>query len=301
MNVCSIASLQCYPVGFDPSIEPSSLSSHFIETASIRLVGIDVDGTLIGSSGEIPPAVWQIARRARAAGIRLVLCSGRPAFGLTVEYAKELDADGWHVFQNGASVVHLQTQESLSTGLPSFAVQRLIEQARMSDGVLELYTDTNYATESTSIWARQHAALLGVPFQPRSFETLSGTPVRAQWLVSVDDVDATIAASPLGLEIAQSSSPLMPQTRFVGLTRAGVSKGSALRTVAANYGISLQQAMYVGDSGNDLSALRIVGYPVAMANAEPEVLAAATHVVPHVDEGGLAEAFQIALQQRITR
>jgi hydroxymethylpyrimidine pyrophosphatase-like HAD family hydrolase len=84
-------------------------------------------------------------------------------------------------------------------------------------------------------------------------------------------------------------------TRFIGITREGVSKGSAIRSVAAEYGVDLQDVMYVGDSGNDLSALKIVGYPIAMANAEAAVLKAAKHMVGHVNVGGVAEALQLAI------
>ena len=50
---------------------------------------------------------WEAAARARARGIRLALCTGRPAFGLARGFAERLDGGGWHVFQNGASVVRL--------------------------------------------------------------------------------------------------------------------------------------------------------------------------------------------------
>jgi Cof subfamily protein (haloacid dehalogenase superfamily) len=236
-----------------------------------------------------------MAAQAREAGIRLVLCSGRPAFGIALEYARQLDPDGWHVFQNGASIVHLGSGESLSTSLPSGATTALVAHARRTGHLLELYSDRDYVTESTSEWAREHADLLGVPFEPRSFDSLDGI-VRAQWLASTEDAAALIAAAPGGLEIAQSSSPLMPATQFVGLTRAGVSKGTAVRSVAERLGIAIRDAMYVGDAGNDLAALRIVGWPVAMANADPAVLAAAKHVAGHVDAGGLADAFEIALR-----
>jgi len=76
---------------------------------------------------------------------------------------------------------------------------------------------------------------------------------------------------------------------------AGISKGSAMRAVAAEYGLALKDVMYVGDAGNDLPAMTLVGHPVAMANAAPEVLAAAAHHVGHVDEGGLADALDQAL------
>jgi hypothetical protein len=87
----------------------------------------------------------------------------------------------------------------------------------------------------------------------------------------------------------------MPDTQFVGFTHEGVSKASAMRTIAEEYGIALEDVMYVGDSGNDLPALRVVGHPVAMANATPAVIAAAAQTVASDDEGGVAEALQIAI------
>jgi Cof subfamily protein (haloacid dehalogenase superfamily) len=261
----------------------------------IRLIGIDVDGTLVGASGAVQPAVWLAAERARAAGIHLALCSGRPAFGVALEYAQRLDPDGWHVFQNGASVVHLPSGRSRSAALPTGVAETLIAQSRASGALLELYNDRELACESTHAWAREHAVLLGVPFEPRAFESLTPPIVRAQWLTPVDEVARVVAAAPPGVEVAQSTSPLMPETRFIGLTHAGVSKGSAIRSLVDEYGISLAEVMYVGDAGNDLSALQIVGYPVAMANASRDVLAVARRIVAHVDLGGVAEALDAAL------
>jgi hydroxymethylpyrimidine pyrophosphatase-like HAD family hydrolase len=90
----------------------------------------------------------------------------------------------------------------------------------------------------------------------------------------------------------------MPDTEFVGLTHEGVTKGTAIRSVAEEYGVPLEDVMYVGDSGNDLSALRIVGHAVAMGNADPPVREAARYIVGHVDEGGLAEALETAINLR---
>ena len=263
--------------------------------ALIRLVGIDVDGTLLGSSGEVDPRVWQVASRARAVGIRLALCSGRPAFGSTAQYVQRLDADGWHIFQNGASIVNAATGCTRSAHLPPRQVKDMITRARGSHHHLELYSDEDYVTESLSDWARKHAEILGVPFEPRPFEALKGAVVRAQWLFSKADAEAFMKNAPKDLEVAQSTSPLMPDTQFISLTGQGVSKGGALRTLAAEYGVDLRDVMYVGDSGNDLSALQIVGHPIAMANAEPAILAAVKRSVGHVDEGGLVEALELAL------
>jgi hydroxymethylpyrimidine pyrophosphatase-like HAD family hydrolase len=53
--------------------------------------------------------------------------------------------------------------------------------------------------------------------------------------------------------------------------------------------------MYIGDSGNDIPALRVAGHPIAMANADPAVIEVAERVVAHVDEGGVADALRIAI------
>ncbi|HET7546092.1 MAG TPA: Cof-type HAD-IIB family hydrolase [Polyangiaceae bacterium] len=264
----------------------------------IHLVGIDVDGTLLGSSGKIHPDVWDATRRARAAGIHLALCSGRPAFGLALEYARGLDAEGWHVFQNGASIVDVATGKSRSVPLPVDVVRGLIARARSTGDLLELYTDDELANESSSPLAHEHARLLGVRFEVRPFESLTQPIVRAQWLVSHEAGRQLAAVPHPALEIALSTSPLMPETTFVGITSAGVSKGSAMRTVADEYRIPLREVMYVGDAENDLSALQIVGHPIAMANAAAAVLKIATRRVDHVDAGGLAQALELAMAGR---
>ncbi|MGH8210733.1 MAG: Cof-type HAD-IIB family hydrolase [Steroidobacteraceae bacterium] len=261
----------------------------------IRLVGIDVDGTLVGSGGEVDPRVWQAAESARAKGIRLALCSGRPAFGVALEYARRLDAGGWHAFQNGASIMHLASGQSHSAALPPAAVKAFIAEARTTGNVLELYNDKEWVTESTAAWAHDHAGLLGVKFEPRPFESLQGVAVRAQWLLSSAQATHVMSVPHPGLEGAQSTSPLMPETQFVGFTRAGVNKASAMRTIAEQYNVALQDVMYIGDSGNDLPALRVVGHPIAMANAAPAVIEAATQTVAHVNEGGVAQALRIAI------
>lgn len=267
----------------------------------IQLVFTDVDGTLVGSSGTVLPDVWAAAERVRAADIRMAICTGRPAFGDARGYAARLDADGWHIFQNGASVLHLATGQSLSTPIPRESVAALVARARAIGRILELYTDTEYAVESTSPRAREHARLLGVPFTPRPFDSLEGTIVRAQWLVERAEEDEAVADDTGGLERSSSTSPVMPDTAFVNMTARGVDKAHAVRAIAAQYRIPLDEVMFVGDGNNDIAAMRSVGYPIAMANAEPAVHAIARQAVRHVDETGLVDAFALALDIRAAR
>jgi Cof subfamily protein (haloacid dehalogenase superfamily) len=262
----------------------------------IDLICVDVDGTLVGSSGDVLPAVWRAVERARGAGKRLVICSGRPAFGLTRALAERLDPDGWHVFQNGASIVHLPSGEARSGALPRGAVEALVERSRETERILELYSDFEYTVEREDDRAVRHAALLGVPFHARDLLSLEGDVVRAQWLLSPAEEPSVLAEPHEGLTLWPSTSPVMGDTSFISITGPGVGKAAAVRTVAAEYGVPLERVMMVGDGANDVEVMGIVGHPVAMGNAEPEVFALARHHVSHVDRGGLIEALDLAAE-----
>jgi len=263
--------------------------------APLRLVCVDVDGTLLGSDGVVHPANWEAAERARAAGLRLAICSGRPAFGISRAYAARLEPDAWHSFQNGASVIHLGTGDSKSNTLAPDVVAMLRERAIATGYVLEVYTDDDYAVENDTPEVRAHAALLGVPFRVRPLASLPAPHVRAQWLLARNQVDALLALPHAGLELSPSTSPVMPDTTFVNMTSAGVTKATAVRALALSYGISLEQVMFVGDGNNDVPAMAVVGHPVAMSNAEPAALSIARHRVAHVDHAGVAEALDLAI------
>lgn len=262
----------------------------------LALVCIDVDGTLVGSNNEVRDDVWTALEEARSAGIQLVLCSGRPAFGRAREYAERMQPDGWHVFQNGASVVRVGTGESLSSEFPAAELRELLAAAEQSGELLEVYTDTAYASTLRDTQAREHAELLGVPFPPLWPAELQGTPVRAQWLIRYEQLPAVRAITPAGLDLHPAGSPRMRETLFVSMTAPGTSKGSAIRRIAESYDIPLERTMMIGDGENDLQAMGVVGHPVAMGNAEDIVKAAARYHVGHVDAGGLLDALALACQ-----
>ena len=260
----------------------------------IQLICLDVDGTMVGSSGEVPDEVWASTDRLLAHGVRLAICSGRPAFGKARRYAGRLDPDGWHVFQNGASVVRLPGGNTRSRPIAPHLVRALVERSRVTGRPLELYGDATHAVEMDLPRTRRHAGLLGIPFVRRDLLTFDVPVVRAQWLVPHDEVDAVLAEPHDGLTLSHSLSPVMPDTSFLNVTPDGVDKGAAVRAVAEEYGVPLDRVMMVGDGANDVPVMRLVGFPVAMGNAERAARDAARHHVGDVDDGGLVEALELA-------
>jgi Cof subfamily protein (haloacid dehalogenase superfamily) len=279
--------------GFLPNLTRSD--EHDYISRVIKLICVDVDGTMVGSSGVVRPEIWAAAERVRNRGLHLAICTGRPALGITPALAERLDSTGWHIFQNGASIFHLGNGSSRSQPLPAGALDSVINRAHETGRVCEVYTDTGYAIINPNERSRQHADLLGIPFEERPYELLRAPVVRAQWLLGEEEVEAVLAEGAYGLSASTSRAPIMPDTVFINLTAPGIDKASGVIAVAETYGIPLEHVMMVGDGGNDVTVMRLVGCPVAMANSEPEVLAVARERVGHVDDAGLVEAFELAL------
>jgi Cof subfamily protein (haloacid dehalogenase superfamily) len=267
-----------------------------VGASTVKLVCIDLDGTLVGSSGSPTDAVWSAADRARKAGIHLAICTARPGTGLAWKWAKRLDPNGWHQFQAGASIMHTQTLQTHSAPLPDGAA-RLSYCAALANGwIFEAYSDADYIVDSDDPAAAAHADLLGIPYVRRSLTDLRGPVVRTHLIVTDAQLADALADTPPGCHALGATSPVMPGYNFVSVTAQGVSKASGVATLATLFGCDLAEVMMIGDGHNDVPAMRVVGHPVAMGNAPDDVATFARHRVAHVDADGVAEALDLAVQ-----
>ncbi|MFZ8812636.1 MAG: HAD family hydrolase [Thermus aquaticus] len=269
--------------------------------SAVKLVLVDVDGTLVGKDG-VPPCVWPRVEALRAKGVRLSLITGRPGRGETLGYARRLDPTGLHVFESGAVVLALSQAPHGPpatpvhvAALPEEAAQEAIRLARRLGLPLEGYTaQGGFYVEGDSPLLQAHQDLLGLKAEGADLLRLEEPLVRLQVLAGPEaPLGALLDALPPGLTYHVAESPKMPGVRFVSLTKKGVSKLSAARLVAEAYGLSLAECAMVGDGENDLELIRAVGLGVAMGNAPESVKRAAKRVVAPVEACGLGEALDL--------
>lgn len=262
----------------------------------VKLVLIDVDGTLFGPTG-VPQCAWEGAMRARAAGLHLSICTGRPGRGFALEYAERLDPEGFHIFESGAVIVSGHREVVQVSALPMQAYQRLLELSRLHDIPFEVYTaDGGFYREILHPDLLFHETMLGFKAEERDLGELAERVVRVQfvWRPSPawQQVREQILPMP-EVELHEATSPGMPGVGFSSVTARGVSKRAAAEWVAAQLGLDLGQCAMIGDGENDLELIQAAGLGIAMGNAPESVRQAADLVVSRVDECGLEQALDI--------
>ena len=261
-----------------------------------KLLVSDIDGTLIDKNGNISPQTNDAIALAQQAGITVSLSTGR-AITSTLRYIRELELDNFHIFFDGALVSRPSTGERIVARFIDPVVVR--EMVLFSDEKridLELFTTSNaYSareTWSTDVKARffEEETTIGDLNGIWEHEEI----IRAQIATKIEDKRLRIAEFDGHfhdcLDYVIAGSPAYPEAAFINIIAKGVSKGSALKTLAAHIGLRPEEVVAVGDWINDISLLSAAGLSIAMGNAVDELKQVADHITLDVEEHGLAKA-----------
>ena len=270
---------------------------------AIRLLVVDVDGTLIGRSGEPTPAVRRAIDDAGSAGIAVALCTGRP-MSSAAAISRDLGLVGPHVAFNGALVRDPSEPRAVfRRPLPAAALDRLIDLGRDAKLCVEVYTETSHYVERDWDEARRHSESIRVPYVVADFDEFFGRSDIIKVQIVTSDDRGREAAQRIGREFQGQlrfsvAIPVGPAAGLecVNVVEQSVSKGSAVRALLGYYDLDRAAVAGAGDALNDLPMLDEVGFRIGMGNAEPEVKAMANLVVGDVDSDGLAEAIAVLIR-----
>lgn len=259
----------------------------------IRLVALDLDGTLISSKLDVSIVVKNAIARARDAGVEFTMATGR-MFVAARPFAQAIGIDGPIVCYQGAATYVVATAERLShVPLPVDVGETVFARAAQ-DGVRALgyFEDTLYTevddryTQAYTRLARVEPHVVG-PLT-RFFRDRPTTKINCVTDAEVAGAYAETLKDFLGGRAYVTRS----QPDFVEVIDPSVDKGRALAAVAQYYGVALHETMAVGDSWNDVPLLSSAGLAVAMGTAPPELRAQADAVVAGVEDDGVAEAIE---------
>lgn len=261
----------------------------------IKLVCIDVDGTLVGSTDEPTAEVWQATEKARKSGLVLATCTGRGAFGVTTEFSRRVNPVGWHIFHNGAAIMNVESGQIDAVEMQQDHIEYAEKVAKDNGWVIEFYAGNEYTVDSDEPFALRHARIMGVPHQRRDRSALTSPIVRMQIVTDESELPGVQEAFQLdGLELAPATAPSLPGDVFISIMSKGVSKATGIQKLCDIHGFDMAETMMIGDSLNDIAAIESVGHSVAMGNANPQIKRRAKYLVSHVDENGVVDALEIA-------
>ncbi|MGY3703639.1 sugar-phosphatase [Vagococcus martis] len=261
----------------------------------IKMVTIDIDGTLVNSERKLTPKVKETIKKASDLGIDIVLTTGRPSIGV-IDLVKELGLENDHSFiitYNGGMIQNAGTKEVILRHSLSLEDYQDVELLSRKLGV-HFHTqdaDTMYtANTDISPYTINEAMITGIPLQykPVNDMTKDIKLVKAMMIDHEDVLDAAIKKIPQ--EYYDRFSIVKSAPYYLEILDPKATKGESVKELAQYLNIKQEEVMAIGDNENDLSMIEYAGIGVAMGNALESVKNIADKITKTNDDDGVAYA-----------
>lgn len=268
---------------------------------NIKLIGFDLDGTLLNTKKEITPHTRQVLEEAIKAGVIVLAATGRPYSGIPEEI-RTFPGICYALTSNGARIIETKTGKVLVEELISLeSAKRTLEIMEKYDTLQEVYFDgVGYVNEDkiTQIRKYHHNPHMWEYFLKTRKPVPNIHEVIKRENRAMDKVQALFADME-EREKAWEELEQYDDITLVGslgynieVNAAGVNKGKGLLALGKLLGIRREEIMALGDGDNDVEMLKEVGFGVAMANAEEKVKAVADYITESNDDDGAARAIE---------
>jgi Cof subfamily protein (haloacid dehalogenase superfamily) len=271
----------------------------------IRLLAIDIDGTLLDSRGSLPDAHRDALVEASGRGIEVALVTGR-SFHFTRPLADLLPIPLTLIVNNGAVVKRKSGETEFRQLLSRDAARQVLSGTLAYEDSVAIVFDRpderqivfermDWTHPNRRGYYEKNKAFIAAAPSPLS-EMLTEDPIQVMFNGSVAPMRALVAAL-RALPDADRFSVAITEYEardfaLIDVNAAGCSKGSTLERWVALRGLTAGELMAVGDNLNDVEMLDFAGTAVAMGNATDAIKARGYHLTGTNDEAGLASAIR---------
>jgi hypothetical protein len=270
----------------------------------IRLIAIDLDGTLLNSRAEVSAANRQALQAATARGVEVAVVTGRRSHSAR-KFVDQIPCPVTLISSNGALITSASGEAVYRNFLPRSVARLVLEATRefrphaavlfdvsgrgqvmMQDGAVSAGPLGWYLAQSPD--CLEQVPELEVVLATDPVQILFGGPP-----ASIEPVEPRLEASPAGASIHLTwTKYLTRNTSLLDVMNRGCSKGSALAFWARHCGVAPSEVMAIGDNFNDLEMLQFAAVPVLMGNSAPGLAREDWRVTLSNDEDGVAAAIQ---------
>ena len=262
----------------------------------IRLLASDLDGTLLRPDETVSDRTREALAAARAAGITVVLVSGRPPRSLG-PIAERIGVGGMAICANGAVVWDLDSGTMVDwSPLAAELATKLVHALRQAipGALFAVELETGFGREAG--WSDGLVAARPDTLEADALELIS-SPV-TKLLVRHPTMAFAEVAERARAAVGDDAVVTWAGLRLVEISAAGVTKAFALERLCRRLGIAASEVVAVGDMPNDLPMLDWAGTGVAVANADQAVLAAADEVIASNTDDGVAGLLERIIASR---
>lgn len=276
-------------------------------SATIKLVALDMDGTLFNDKLEISEENQQMIRTAAASGVHVVISTGRPYIGLPIEQLAELGIR-YVITANGGGVYRIPEKECVyASCMPPEMIAPIIRYLQTKDIQFDAFINGNryrearqqhlidrmtQFPEATRAFVKSNAAFvddLAVFIEERRLEvekmTINFYPLDNGTFKDREAVWNYLSANP---QVTAASGGY----KNIEYTLSGTTKAMGLRFLADLLHIPMEGTMACGDTQNDIDIMQAAAIGVAMENADDEVKSIADFITKSNNESGVAYAIK---------
>ena len=262
-----------------------------------KLLVLDVDGTLLNDEREISKRTLAALLKVQQMGVRIVLASGRPTYGL-MPLAKTLELGNYGGFvlsYNGCQIIKAQNGEILfERRINPEMLPYLEKKARKNGFAIFTYHNDTLITDSPDNEYIKNEALLNNLKIIREDEFSTAIDFAPCKCMLVSDKEKAL----IGLEqhwekrLAGTLDAFRSEPYFLEVVPCGVNKANTLGALLEHLGVTREEVIAVGDGVCDVTMLQLAGMGVAMGHSQDSVKVCADYVTASNEEDGVALAVE---------
>lgn len=271
---------------------------------AVRLIALDIDGTLLDSRWHLPEANRAAIAEATRRGIEVALVTGR-RYDFALPVARKIDSSLTMIVNNGALIRSQDGQTHLRRLLPMQTAERVLQltkawrdcagvvfdRQRENQIMLETMNDDDPIRSS---YYNRNREFLGLA-QPLE-SCLTEDPIQVMLsggVAPMREAEAVLRSAPFAEEFALAVTVYEDKNfGMIDVIHPVCSKGAALAEWAALRGVAREEVLAIGDNHNDLEMLSFAGIPVVMGNSVAELKNFGWHETSSNDDGGVAAAIE---------
>lgn len=264
----------------------------------VKLIAIDIDGTLLNSAGILTDAVKNTLKKVIKKDIKVVLATGRPLKGVEplLQELNLIGSDHYVITYNGSLVQTTDGSQVIKEYGLSLKTFKEVNTLAKENDVCFFAADRDYlytTQKDIGVYVAHESNLVNMPIRVRSLTDIKKIKPSIQKMMFADEpkkIDDAIANLPKWFTkeyFTVKSTPF-----YLEILHKNANKGSALKSLCDYLNISLSDVMAIGDNYNDTDMLVIAEESVAMGNAVKSVKQIAKYITTSHDEDGVAHIIE---------